>query len=296
MKKLNSSLGIFIALTFAACSSNKTNYESESADSTSTETTTDIQAPVTDLQGSAAKLAKTASIDFRVKDVYKSSRNISASVRSLGGLISHNHIETTHLNSKDIPLSNDSIQVVSSYNVEAEMTVRVPSARLEDFVLLVGNDATFIKQIQLDVDDKSIDYLSSALKQQSRQKILDAQSVQEKLKTKDALTIANEQDQVIEQKMNNLRTDASVKYSTIELRYTQNTLIKKEVVANNDLSTYEAPVHKRFGEALFSGLMYFTDLIIGLTHFWAFILLGLIGWWIYRVYSKKWKLKASPVE
>ncbi|WP_207422093.1 DUF4349 domain-containing protein [Desertivirga brevis] len=292
MKTIKFSLGMLIALTFAACSANKGNYESDSASADSTS----IETSVSDLPATETKLVKTANIEFKVHDVYRSSRHISQSVRSLGGLVTHHNIESTPQGSKTIPLSNDSLLVVSSYDVEAEMTVRIPSNHLEEFVQAIADDATFIKQARLDVDDRSIDFLSSSLKQQSRQKILDAQNLKEKLKTKDALTIADEQDQVIEQKMNNLRTEANTRYSTLELRFNQNTLIKKEAIPNNDLSTYRSPTTQRFGDALATGLNFTLDLIIGITHLWAFIILGIIGWLAYRYFSRNWKQKASSAQ
>ena len=289
MKTRNFSSGILIALIFAACSSNKSDSYSEGADSTSAfegET-------ATDLPGTEAKLVKTANLDFKVKDVYRTSRNISSEVRHLGGMISNHNIETRLLESKEIPLSNDSLQVISSYNIEAVMTVRVPSNRLEEFVQFVASDASFLGNIKLNVDDRSLDYLATSLKQKSRQKIISKQLDNDTLKTDDALTLAEQNDQIIDRKVNNLRTDASVKYSTIDLSFNQNTLIKKETIANNNISSYDAPVYKRFLDALSDGLMYFINIFIGLTHLWAFILLGLAIWTGYRYYVKKRRIKPA---
>ena len=110
MKMTKFSLGICIALTFAACSSNK----SEESDLSSADSVDIIPGLVADSPESKAKLVKTADLELKVKDVYKSSSNIQQSVKKLGGLVMHTDIKTSEMNSKSIPVSDDSLQVVST--------------------------------------------------------------------------------------------------------------------------------------------------------------------------------------
>lgn len=288
MKLIKFSLGISIALSLAACSSNK----SEENESVSTDTVGVTSILPTDLpETHRAKLVKTADIDFQVKDVYKSSANIHQNVKKLGGLVMNNNIQTIQIDSKTIPISNDSLQVISSYTVEAQMTVRVPSENLNDFVASVASDATLIYTAKLDIDDRGIDYLGSTLKQQSRQKILDKQLKRDTLKTDELLQLANQQEAIIDGKMSNLKTDASVRYSTISLHFTQNMLLKKEILPDNNLSAYQPPVYKRFVEALSSGLNFFLNIIIGIFYVWPFILFGFGGWMAYRYMQRRLKMK-----
>jgi hypothetical protein len=287
MKMKKFSLGICIALTFAACSSNKSNdYESASADSV------DVSpASITDLPEKSAKLVKTADIDFQVKDVYKSSHQIQENARQLGGLVMHTDIKTLEVDSKTIPISNDSLQIISTYDLEAQMTVRVPSENLNDLMQAVTHDATIIRNAIVDIDDRSIDYLSSTLKQQSRQQILNKQLKKDTLKTNDVLELANQQEAVIDGKMNNYRTDASVRYSTVSLRFNQNTLLKKEIIPNNDLSAYQLPAYMRFKDAFASGFGFFLSLIIGIVYVWPIFLFGAGGLMAYRYIQGRPKVK-----
>jgi hypothetical protein len=287
MKMTKFSLGICIALTFAACNSNKSKeYDSASADSE--EVPADS---ITDLPEKSAKLVKTADIDFQVKDVYKSSRQFQENVRQLGGLVMHTDIKTLEMDSKLIPVSNDSLQAISTYNLEAQMTVRVPSEHLNDLVQAVTHDATLIRTVMVDIDDRSIDYLSSSLKQRSRQQILNKQLKKDTLKNNDVLELANQQEAVIDSKMNNYRTDASVRYSTVSLRFNQNSLLKKEIIPNNDLNAYQLPAYIRFKDAFASGFDFFLSLIIGIVYVWPIFLLGAGGWAAYRYIQGRLKIK-----
>ena len=287
MKMTKFSLGICIALTFAACSSNK----SEESDLASADSVDIMPGLVADSPESKAKLVKTANLDLKVKDVYKSSSNIQQIVKELGGLVMHTDVKTSEMNSKSIPVSDDSLQVVSTYNIEAQMTVRVPSENLDDFVQAAAHDAILISTATVDIDDRTFDYLGSALKQQSRQQILNKELRKDTLKTNDALQLANQQGAVIDEKMNNRRTDVSVRYSTVSLRFYQNSLLRKEIIPNNDLSGYQLPVNQRFSDAFESGFNFFLSIIIGIAYIWPAFLFGAAGWITYRYMQRRLKVK-----
>ncbi|MBC8051965.1 MAG: DUF4349 domain-containing protein [Sphingobacteriaceae bacterium] len=286
MKRRIFSAGIFIALIFTACNSNKSAESSSSTDST-----TVTSALTADLSLEKAKLVKTADIDFKVKDVYESSGDIHLKVRKFGGMVMHNDIQSFKLDSKTIPLSDDSIQVISSYNVEASMVVRIPSESLSDFVASVASDASIIYSAKLDIEDRSIEYLGSGLKQQSRQKILDKELKKDTLKTDEILQLAAQRDAIIDRKMENLKTDASVRYSIISLHFTQNTLLKKEILSDSNLSTYRPPFYKRFSDALLSGLNVFVSILVGIAYVWPFILFATAILLVYRHVRRRYKLK-----
>jgi hypothetical protein len=290
MKIKKFSLGICIALTIAACSTNK----SEESNLGATDSVASNRDAVADLSLEKAKLVKTADLDFQVKDVYKSSSKIQQNVKTLGGLVMHTDIKTSTLNSKTIPLTEDSVQVISSHSIEAEMTVRVPSENIHEFVQAVASDATLIYTSKLAIEDRSIDYLGDKMKQQARQNLLNKELNKDTLKTKDMLALADQQDAIIDGKMMNRRTDASVKYSTISLRFTQNNLLKKEIVANDNLNSYQSPFHKRFTEALHSGSDILVSILIGIVYIWPFILFGLGGFMAYRFVYKKNKSEVKP--
>ncbi len=287
MKMTKFSLGICIALTFAACSSNK----SEESDLASADSVGIMPGLVADSPESKAKLVKTADLDFKVKDVYKSSSNIQQRVKKLGGLVMHTDIKTSEMASKSIPVSDDSIQVISTYNIEARMTVRVPAENLDAFVQAAAHDAILISTATVDIDDRTFDFLGSALKQQSRQQILNKELKKDTLKTNDVLQLANQQDAVIDGKMNNRRTDVSVRYSTVSLRFYQNSSLRKEIIPNNDLSAYQLPVNQRFAGAFASGFNFFLAIIIGIVHIWPVFLFAAAGWIIYRYTQAKLKVK-----
>ena len=288
MKTLIYTAGISVALTFAACNSNSSEEQASiMADTIGSATL------AADLPGTESKLVKTADVDFKVQDVYKSSIDISRTVQSLGGITMQQNIQTIILDTKEIPRSDDSVQAISSYNIDAHMTVKVPSENLNEFLETIKTKATLIYTSTFKVDDQSINYLGSKLKQQSRQQILDRQLRKDTLKNEDVLQLANQQEAVIDEKMNNLRTDADVRYSSIHLHFTQAPLVQRQILPNSDLKAYQPTVSRRLTEALSSGLEIFIAILVGILYLWPFLLLGSGGWLAYRFLSQRINTKAG---
>ncbi|TZF81727.1 DUF4349 domain-containing protein [Pedobacter sp. BS3] len=233
----------------------------------------------------SVKLVKTAGMDFKVSDVNKTSMELSGIVRQNGGLVTHKRIETVENGSKHIRLSADSLLVISSSFKRAEMTVRIPSEQLEDFMYRVGSLAKVIWSSNLDVDDKGLDYLSSKLKQKNYSALpLKPGAVN---KASDAVTAIDKQNENVDLLIANKRIDAAVQYSTLQLNFSENALVHKETIANTDLSDYNLPFLSRVGQAFVSGLNLFETFIVACVHLWLFIITGILVWFIIRKYKGK---------
>jgi len=266
-------LALFIFLS--GCSSNVS--ESELSDTVS----------VSGLTGESVKLVKKISMDFKVKDVRKSAGEIAGTARKLGGMVTHYNISSEEYNSKTLPVSDDSLLVITSYRTSAYMIVRVPSADLEEFIGIVSSTAAFIRSSKLDIDDMSLDFLESTMKQENRKELFEA-GASVKGKISQVGDLLRQRDVKVEEHVKNMRIDADVKFSSITLTFFQNDRINKEIIANNDLTNYALPFSRNIANAFYSGWDVFLSAVVGLTHLWMFILLALIILFGYRSY-KKWK-------
>ncbi len=274
---------VLITISFLmACNSNKM----ERADSGSSADS--VSTAFTPMMPDSVKLVKTAGIDFKVKDVYKSSRLISEKARFMGGMVTHQNIESVQKKEKSMRISGDSVLTVSAYTTQADLIVKVPSSQLEEFMQEVSSIATFVYSSKLDIDDKSIDYLASSLKQKSRQELLSL-AKKKTIKSNEAASLIDKEDERIDQIINNKRIDTDVRYSSIQLNLSQPPVIRKEIVANEELSAYNLPFFHRLGNALVNGWELFLSLIIGVTNLWMLIILGLVSWFAFRLYKQKRK-------
>ncbi|RXF70201.1 DUF4349 domain-containing protein [Arcticibacter tournemirensis] len=271
-----------ILFFFAACSSNK----HESAEMYSS---ADSSMSVSGMTGDSIKLVKTAGMTIKVKNIYESSRTISEKARVMGGIVTRHNIETVQDKEKKLQISDDSLLVISAHSTHADIIVKVPAYNLERFMNEIGSVATFTLNSRLDIDDKSIDYLASSMKQKTRQELL-TEGRKKAIKTADATALIEKEDGRIDQEINKRRVDADVQYSTVSLNLVQPPFIQKEVVANHDLSVYNLPFSQRLSNAFFSGWHLFISFAVALVHLWMFVLLGLAVWIGFRLYKAKHKM------
>jgi len=235
---------------------------------------------------SKVKLVKTAAISFKVKNVQQTAEHITALTTSINGMVMHHQMGSAAERSQDVRISNDSVMRVTSFNTTADMTVKIPSEKLEAFMDEVGHMGIYVNDRNMDITDKSLDYLSSQLKLKSRMELVNQQK-QGKVIIKNPEHVLNLKDDMIDQQIGNRQIDDAVKNSIVTLSFFQSNTINKEVIANDDPSAYNLPFFKRLGIALENGWALFVDMIIGMANIWVFILAGFGIWMIIRFYKKK---------
>jgi hypothetical protein len=280
-------LGICFALFLAGCSGRKTNYEiaHTSADSTSVGAKTDTSL-------NAPKLIKTANMNFKVKNVQRTCEDISTLTASYHGMVMHHAMQSAVQRNYDNPISRDSVMHVSSYNTTADMTVRIPSEKMDEFMNEVGKRAIYINTRNMDIEDKTLDYLASNLKVQSRSEVI-AQQKTNNIKIKNAESVMALKDDLIDQKINNRRIDYETKYSTISLSFYQTNTVAKEIIVNDDPSRFRVPFFTQLGNSMVNGWAGFNDVIIFLANLWVLFVLTAIVWYGYFLYKRKQVAKVA---
>jgi hypothetical protein len=240
------------------------------------------------LSGDSVKLVKTASIDFKVKDVEKAGWGVSALAQQLGGKIYHQNLEAIEGERKELQISGDSLMVITAYTPHAVIAVRVPSEHLELFLHNIAELGYYTSSSQLDIEDKSLAFLANDLKQKNRQGELSKPgNTTRDLASMQSIKV---KDDMIGQGIANRAIDADVDYSLVNISLFQNALVRKEVIANYILTGYELPFHKRLLNTIGSGWEMFLSFVLFLAHFWMFLLAAGISWITYRYLQQTRKM------
>jgi hypothetical protein len=268
---------------FCACKE-KTGYEfvnnSNSADSTKMDTTV----------GAGPKLVKTAGMRFKVKNVDQTSEHIAVLTTDYHGMMMHHQMGSTSERSLDIRISNDSVMRVTSFYTTADITVKVPSEKLDEFMNKVAGMGIYVNNRSMDITDKSLDYLSARLKLQSRNELV-SQQKKGKVIIKNPANVLLLKDEMVDQQISNRQIDDAVKESVVSLSFYQSNTINREVIANNDPSVYNLSFFKRLWIAVENGWSLFADVVVGLINLWVFMGIGFGVWVIIKYYKRK-----KPVE
>jgi hypothetical protein len=241
----------------------------------------------------SVKIVKTADMRLKVKNVQHVAEQVSKLVEDCGGMVMHHNMQSAIVDKQDILLSNDSIKKLTVYNTSADITIKIPSGIVEPFMDSLNHLSIYIDERKMDIEDRTLNYLAEKLKEQNRETSVALRS-KIKLTQGGADSILMLKDNIVDKKIANLKTDDDVKYSTITLNLYQNNTVHTEVIANDDLNTYNNSLLTRIGMAFSKGWFFFSEMIVGLMHLWAFILATAITWIGIKVYKKKSKI-AKPV-
>ncbi len=232
------------------------------------------------------KLVKTASINFKVKNVRRCAEQIGALADHYHAMVMHHDITSTAGVSKDIKLNGDSVMRMSSYQTSGEMTVKVPEEKLDAFTDSVCRLGIYVNRSLLNIEDKSLDYLATRMKANNRAKLV-SQHRAGKVTIKSPTAVMNLEDDLVDERIENLKTDREVKYSTISLSFYQNNTVLKEILLDDNPSAYDLPFFKRLTLALANGWWLFTELIIAVANIWMLLVVAAIIVVLVRNYKIK---------
>ena len=233
-----------------------------------------------------SKLVKTADLQFKVKNVRQTSEHVASLTTSLNGSVIHHLISSKIEKEETIHVSNDSLMRVTLVGTEAEMTVKVPPARMEEFVIGVSKMGIYVDSLKMNVNDRSLAYLSTRLKLKNKEELIKESSA------KSPEAVLNLKNEAVDKQIANLATVDSAKSSIISLRFYENNTITRELIANDDFSAYTPSFSKRLSMAMSGGWDAFEQLVLGLAYIWVLIPVAVVCWWVHKHYKTK---KPAPV-
>lgn len=259
--------------------------------SSGSSTSTDIASKDTVAQEArdSVKLVKTADMRFKVKNVQQAAEQISKLTQLCGGMVMHHNMQSNIIGNQDIQLGNDSLKKLTVYNPTADMVIKIPAEVAEVFMDSLNHLGLFVENRKMDVEDKTLDYLSQKLKAKNREASVTLRS-KIKLTNHIADSILALKDDVVDRKIGNLRTNEAASFTTLSLSLYQSNTVSKEITASDDLSNYNSSVWIRAGLALSKGWFYFSEVIVGMLQLWAFIFAGGFIWLGISLYRRKRKL------
>jgi hypothetical protein len=233
-----------------------------------------------------SKLVKTAEMNIKVKNVSAVSEGIVNLTTRYHGMVMHHQMQSDELRSQDMPLSSDSLMRVSVIRTTAGITVKIPSDSLEQYMNRVEKMGLHVNLRRMDIEDKTLDYLSAQLKLNSRNQLISQQKTG-RIKIKDPADVLWLKDSMIDEKINNKKIDDAAKNSVVDMSLYQSDTIIKENIANDDPTAYQLPFFKRLLLALVNGWNLFAAFFIGIANLWLFILAGFGTWLLLKLYKRK---------
>ena len=252
-----------------------------------------LGSPVADIQIKGKELLITASADFKVEDVVKSSHAIESLTQQQGGYVAVSEISNQLSDSRSFIQGDKNITLMTYYR-QATMSVRVPRANVNKFLQQVQQQVAFLNAQSFKAQDVTLDIYREQLAAQlnldmaaelSRER-LNSHNDKDQGSNVDAITAtyaARQQQQYAQ--LQQMEIADRVKYSTIDLSFTQPDISYKEVTQNLEiLIDAERPSFiAQVQEAFKAGAQMLRSAILGLIQLWWFVVLGGILYLFYRI-------------
>jgi hypothetical protein len=260
-------------------------FRKSSADSTAAKKLTVHKSHKSDTTQPIRRVVQKADIHFKVKSVQQTAEQVAALTADLKGTIVYQTINSAPQSQQDFKRSDDSIMQVTVSRPTAQMTVKVPPPYLEVFLLQVTRMGIHIDSSHLNVNDKTLDYLSAQLK--LKDKAGDLAARENKTETKNTLETQNLKSNIIDERIKNMRLADSAKMGVIALTFYENDVVTKQVLASTNPNSYNEPAAHRIGTSMKEGWDVFIDFIAMLMEAWVLLPIGLITWVVIKRLNKK---------
>jgi hypothetical protein len=231
------------------------------------------------------KFIRTASANFRVKDVYLSANTIEDVVSGLGGFVAQNNIASKIQGTQRHPIGDGKLMELSEYTVQGDLIVRVPSAKTQEFLRAIANQIAFLDQRNFAAHDAQFDLLRKQLEylrnQETQEDLGQAIKGGGKLSQRaDVISSRNETKAARDEaQIQRKEFEDQVAFSTINL-----TIYQLPNIVETEIKDIDAVFHQnrpsffsRFVDAGTGGWERIVDFSIWLTEFWPFwIVIALI--------------------
>jgi hypothetical protein len=300
-------LGIIalFALIYSCSKKSEENHAIRSMDLEKPVTTTDSASVESNMSSSAAqvdekskrKFIQTADARFKVKDVAQSTYKIEAITKNVGGFVTLSELRSNIIDNDETQVSQDSILKTSRYEVNNNMSLRVPNVKLDTLLKSIAKEVQFLDYRIIKADDVNLQLLANELAQKrntTHSKRVE-NAIDNKGKKLNDITLAeenlnNKKTDTDNAYINNLSLNDQVKYSTVTLELYENEKLRYELVANEkNINAYRPNLGLQIWESIKTGWFVFEGIVAFLVKLWPialFIFLGYLGW-------KKWRIIAK---
>jgi len=247
----------------------------------------------TDIKIAGKALLITASADFKVEDVVKTSDAIESLTRQQAGYVALSNISNHPRDSRTFVQGNKNI-TITTYTRKANMTVRIPRANVSKFLAQLQQQVAFLNEQQFSAQDVTLDIyreqlasqLNSDMASELSQERLNSKNDKDQGSNVDAITAtyaARRQQELA--KLEQLAIADKVQYSTINLTFMQPDISYKETTQNLDvlLDAEQPSFSTQVNQAFKDGWEILRSVALGLIQLWWLLVLGGIFYLIYRM-------------
>ena len=280
------------AVTLYSCKQAEATAEEAIPENVKLEKSADTIANLVQKKDRNRKFIRTADIKFKVKNVPQSTYAIENTTAKFGGFVTYTNLQSDISEKTKTKISQDSTLETTKYNVENNITIRVPNTQLDTILKTISKQIDFLDFRVIKADDVSLQMLANQLAQ--NRSASQEKRVQKAIDTKgkkltaiiDAEENLNAKKEANDsKKLENLSLQDQVNFSTVTLQIYQRETIKQEIVANDKM--HRQNIGSKIIDGLRTGWYMLEEIIAFLIQLWSLFLIGIMCFLVYKKYLKK---------
>ncbi len=291
---------VFFAVTISviACKKSETSEYGNPAiaDSAAVAVTSDSISMAATQEVEGKKFIKTADVNMEVKNVYESTISIEKYLKENGGFVTNSNLKSNIISEDSYDISSEKAMLIKKYSTDNQIQVRVPTEKLGDFLQFIHKQNLFLNHRTITAEDVTANIKLAKL-EESRIKKTEG-NISKIKNNKDKVQLADQNlSENNQQKVANFEMEDQLKYSTINIYIKEPKTQVSEIEITNTNSVDNKYKYNFFFEAknaIVDGYYFIQETFIFLLRFWAFFLVGGIGFYFWK--KRKTFSKSSDTE
>ncbi len=244
---------------------------------------------------SGRKFVRTANLEFKVENVQRATLEIEDLTARYEGFVAHTHLYTQMTRTETNPISQDSLLQREYYRVENDMTLRVPNHHLDSLLRALQPLVSFLHHRTIEAEDVSFQLLANQWRSQRMDQSQNryVQAIGEKGEKLNDISQAEDRllDKQIssdQARLQNLKLEDQVAYSTIQLKFYQHEEVHQELLPRyQSVEAFRPAFGVRAWEAISLGATALREFVLVLLKIWPLWLILGLGFLGYQTYWKK---------
>ena len=282
---------VIATIIFAGLLSSCKKYENAGYAEESKMATADSASVVSDSISMAAsqnikdkQFIKTADVNMEVKNVYESTISIEKYLKENGGFVTNSNLRSNIVSEDSYDISSEKAMLIKKYNTDNQMQVRVPTEKLGDFLQFIHKQNLFLNHRIITAEDVTANIKLAKLEEA---RIKKTEGNISKIKNdKDKVQLADQNiSENNQQKVANFDMEDQLKYSTVDIyiKEPKTQITEIEITNTNSIDNkYKYNFFFEAKNAMVDGYYFIQETFIFLLRFWAFFLVGGIGFYFWK--------------
>ena len=281
----------FLLFAFFSCKKSETVETSGASNASMHESTavSDSVSSVATFQIKDKQFIKSADVEMDVKDVYETTVSLEKSLKTLGGFVTSSRLNSQIVSEQTFNTSDEKATLVRKFQTENRMQVRVPTAKLGEFLTIINDQKLFLNSRNILAEDVTANIKLAEL--ESKRAAKTGNNIEKLALNKYKVNLADQNESESNyQKVATFEMTDNLEYSSVDISIREPKVRTAEIFVTN---TYNIDNKYKFNffydlkNGFVEGFYLIQKLIVGLVIIWPLLIIFGVIFYLYKNKKKR---------